>query len=105
MDLDLVFVRNIKKWRKNAGLSQEKLAERCKSAHSYIRQIESGSRKPSFSFIEKIALALDIEPYQLFYDETAAEPGPQSAQMKTVRTELLDAVAREIHAAFDKLKT
>ncbi|MDR3335601.1 MAG: helix-turn-helix domain-containing protein, partial [Treponema sp.] len=71
MDLNQIFVRNVKKWRKNMGISQKSLAERCNAAHSYIRQIESGRGKPSFTFIEKLAGALGIEVYQLFYDEAA----------------------------------
>jgi transcriptional regulator with XRE-family HTH domain len=88
MDLNRLFVRNVKKWRKNRGISQKTLAERCEAAHTYIRQIESGSRTPSFAFIVKLAGALGIEAYQLFYDETMAQ-SKKPSQMK--RLEVLKA--------------
>jgi transcriptional regulator with XRE-family HTH domain len=53
-------------------------------AHSYIRQLESGKGHPSFSLIGKIANALQIEPYQLFYDETAKNG--QSMKIKHMKS-------------------
>jgi len=61
---------NMKKRRKEEGLTQEKLAEMCNTDPSYIRQIENGRRFPSIAYIERIALALNIAPYLLFYEET-----------------------------------
>ncbi|GHV25552.1 hypothetical protein AGMMS4952_03590 [Spirochaetia bacterium] len=106
MDLDQIFVHNVKKWRKNRGLSQKSLAERCNAAHSYIRQIESGSGHPSFAFIGKLANALDIEAYRLFYDETPAqaETPSQTAYRESIKTNFLEKMAGEIDTLIDKLK-
>jgi transcriptional regulator with XRE-family HTH domain len=106
MDLDELFVLNLKKWRKKMGLSQKTLAERCNAAHSYIRQIESGSGHPSFAFIGKLAKALSIEPYQLLYDETAERSGNpvQSDRIESIRTEFIEKMAREFDAVIEKLK-
>ncbi|MDR2738858.1 MAG: helix-turn-helix domain-containing protein [Treponema sp.] len=84
MDLDQLFIRNVRKWRKHRGFSQKTLAERCNAAHSYIRQIESGSGHPSFAFIGKLVDALNIDAYQLFYDETMELNG-QASQVKYYR--------------------
>ena len=70
MALQQVFMANLKKYRKEAGLTQEKLAEMCNSDPCYIRQIENGRRFPSVAYIEKLAIALDIASYRLFYEET-----------------------------------
>jgi len=43
-----------------------KLAEYCKTAHSYIGEIEAGRKFPSMELIEKIAQVLKIEPYLFF---------------------------------------
>jgi len=59
----------MKKYRKKAKLTQEKLAEICGTDHRYIGQIETGARCPSLDFVERIAGALNIAPYRLFYDE------------------------------------
>jgi transcriptional regulator with XRE-family HTH domain len=106
MDFEQLFVLNLKKWRKNLGLSQKALAERCNAAHSYIRQLESGIGHPSFIFIGKLADALNIEPYQLFYDEAMDKSGPPSPPepLESIELALLTSVNHEIKIAFDKLK-
>ena len=104
MDLNQLFIQNLKKWRKIMGFSQEKLAEKCKTAHSYIRQIECGNRTPSFAFIGKIAKALQIEPYQLFYDEAAQGQSMQKRRLKSIQTKLLESVINDVQAAFNELK-
>jgi transcriptional regulator with XRE-family HTH domain len=104
MDMNRLFILNLKKWRKITGLSQGKLAEKCDTAHSYIRQIECGNRSPSFALIGKIADALQIEPYQLFYDETAKKgQAAQAKRLKSVQTKLIETVAGDIQAAFNEL--
>jgi transcriptional regulator with XRE-family HTH domain len=105
MDLNRLFIHNMKKWRKSMGISQKELAKKCGAAHSYIRQLESGKGHPSFAFIGKIADALQIEPYQLFYNETG-KPGRtlRIKHAESVQAKLLEAMGRDIHTAFDELK-
>jgi len=105
MDINQLFIVNIKKWRKIMGFSQEKLAEKCGAAHSYIRQLESGKGHPSFAFIGKIADALQIEPYQLFYDETAkTTKSARTKHMESIQKKLLESLSNDIQTAFDELK-
>jgi len=73
MEIQAVFAENMKKYRKQAKITQEKLAELCNTDYRYIGQIETGRRYPSLEFIGKIAAALNIAPYRLFYDETGME--------------------------------
>ena len=47
-----------------------KLAELCDTSPNYIAEIEIGRRFPSLKLIEKIAKALNVEPYRLFIGET-----------------------------------
>ena len=105
MDLNRLFIHNLKKWRKTTGLSQKALAEKCGTAHSYIRQLESGKGHPSFAFIGKIADALQIEPHLLFYDE-APKSGQAARAMylNAIQSKLLEAVSGNIQAAFDELR-
>ena len=104
MDMNRLFIQNLKKWRKISGISQEKLAEKCGTAHSYIRQIECGNRNPSFAFIGKIARALEIEPHQLFYDDAAQGQSMRVKRMKSIQTKLMETLSGDIQAAFDELK-
>lgn len=68
MNLKETFIVNLKKARKERRISQSSLAERCSTATSYIGEIEIGRKFPSMEMIEKIAEALEIEPYRLFVD-------------------------------------
>ena len=105
MDINQLFIDNLKKWRKIKGYSQKNLAEKCNAAHSYIRQLESGKGHPSLAFIGKIAAALQIEPYQLFYDETV--PPSQPAYIRNIeimQNKLLVSISKNIQATFDDLK-
>lgn len=73
MALKGLFVVNLKKFRKEEGLSQEALAKRCDASANHIGQIEMGRRFPSIELIERIAAVLKVEPYRLFKDETGEE--------------------------------
>ena len=60
--------RNIKKYRKEAGITQAVLAERVGVSHEFIRRIESKKGKKTFSVdtIWKISLAVNVDPGKLF---------------------------------------
>lgn len=60
--------KNIKKYRKEAGISQAELAERVGVSHEFIRRNESKKGRKSFSVdtLWKISVALDINPGLLF---------------------------------------
>ncbi|MDR2428354.1 MAG: helix-turn-helix domain-containing protein [Candidatus Margulisbacteria bacterium] len=69
MALKKTFTNNLRILRRNAGLSQMKLAELCDTSTSYIGRIEIGLHFPSAEMIDKIAKALQIKPYQLFLEK------------------------------------
>jgi transcriptional regulator with XRE-family HTH domain len=56
---------NIKKYRKEKGLSQEKLALTSGVDRSYMSEIERCLANPSLDLLLKISNALDIEPSKL----------------------------------------
>lgn len=60
------FIANLKSYRKEKGVSQEKLAEICDCATGTIGCIECGRTLPSFEMIVNIAAALKIHPADLF---------------------------------------
>lgn len=65
------FIANIKYYRKQQGLSQEKLAELCNVATSTIGCIESAHQNPSFENIIAIATALSVHPADLFLRDSS----------------------------------
>ncbi len=70
MDIVKVFGTNVRKYRNEMGISQEKFAERCNLHRTYISDIERFQRSISLENIQKIADALGIETYKLFIDIT-----------------------------------
>ena len=66
MSLEKIVIDNIKRIRKEKGITQEQLAEACNTATSYIGLMEIYKNVPKLSTIEKIATALDVEPQVLF---------------------------------------
>jgi transcriptional regulator with XRE-family HTH domain len=50
----------IRTYRKQAGLTQEKLAERADLHHNFIGEIERGRMECSITSLLKIARALDV---------------------------------------------
>lgn len=66
MDIIKVFGTNLKKYRTEQGLSQEKFAEICGLHRTYISDIECFTRNVSLENVQKIADALEIDTYKLF---------------------------------------
>jgi transcriptional regulator with XRE-family HTH domain len=66
MDLERLVIDNIKRIRKERGFSQEKLAEACETATSYIGLMEIYRNVPKLSTIQRIAEALGVSPLALF---------------------------------------
>lgn len=69
MDIVRVFGRNLRKYRTALGVSQEKFAEMCGLHRTYISDIERFQRSIALDNVQKIALALGIEPYLLFLED------------------------------------
>jgi transcriptional regulator with XRE-family HTH domain len=56
---------NVKRFRKERGLSQEKLAFECGLHRTYVSGVERGVRNPTVLVLEKIAGALSVASSQL----------------------------------------
>ena len=69
MDIVRVFGSNLKKYRVAIGLSQEAFAEKCGLHRTYISAIECFRRSIALENVQRIADALEIEPYKLFLEE------------------------------------
>lgn len=63
-----IVIKNIKKYRKKAGLTQEKLAELIGITHDYMTKIESNKTKKYFTLtiVGKISVVLQVDLYKFF---------------------------------------
>lgn len=68
MDILILFGTNVRKYRLALNMSQEDLAEKSGLHRTYISAIECFRRSISLENIQRIANALEIQPYQLFLD-------------------------------------
>lgn len=69
MDIIKIFGTNVRKYRTERKLSQERFAELCGLHRTYISDIECFRRSISPDNIQKIADALEIDTYKLFVEE------------------------------------
>lgn len=66
MTLRQIFRNNVKFYRKQLNISQEKLAELSDLSTNYIGDIERTNRKVTIDTIEKVAKGLNIDPTLLW---------------------------------------
>ena len=112
MKLQQIFIANLKRKRKERGISQMALSEMCDTTSNYIGQIEMGRRIPSFDKIEKIASALGIASYELFIfaseEKEAKKPKTKEYLMKMpvevkkeIISNLISEIKKNIGSSFD----
>lgn len=60
--------QRIKEFRREQGISQEKLALKAEIDRTYLAGVEQGKRNPSVKSLEKIINALDVSFGEFFKD-------------------------------------
>jgi len=63
-----VLSKNLRAYRRESGMSQEKLAFEANLHRTYVSGIERGVRNPSVESLEKIARQLKVPVWKLLYD-------------------------------------
>jgi transcriptional regulator with XRE-family HTH domain len=66
MSLRRIVARNLKRLRKERGLSQEELADLAGLNRNYIGMIERQENAATVDTLEALAKALEVEPARLF---------------------------------------
>jgi transcriptional regulator with XRE-family HTH domain len=95
MNLERLVIDNIKRIRKEKGFSQEKLAEACDTATSYIGLMEIYRNVPKLSTIERIAAALEVDPL-VFFQTPRKFTGEKEAEIQQEKRRILAVLDREI---------
>jgi len=65
MDVRLRLAANVRRLRKQTGLSQEKFAIEHGIDRTYVSAIERGRRNPTIVVVERIAIALGVDVIEL----------------------------------------
>lgn len=94
MSLEKTVIDNIKRIRKEKGITQEQLAEACNTATSYIGLMEIYRNVPKLSTIEKIATALGVEPQILF--QKSDLDSAEGRKIKAIKDNVMRSVEKEL---------
>jgi len=70
MDIRRQLAQNMRRYRKEKGVSQEQLAFDCGLHRTYVSGVERGLRNPTVTVLEKLAMGLDVSPSKLLESET-----------------------------------
>jgi transcriptional regulator with XRE-family HTH domain len=65
MDVVQLLGRNVRRYRKLKGMTQEQLALDAGMERSYVSDLERGQRNPSIRALGRLAEALSVEPREL----------------------------------------
>jgi transcriptional regulator with XRE-family HTH domain len=76
MDVVQLLGRNVRRYRKLKGMTQEQLALEAGMERSYVSDLERGQRNPSVRAVGRLAEALSVEPMVLL--DRAADRGEAS---------------------------
>jgi transcriptional regulator with XRE-family HTH domain len=66
MDVRQRLAANVKRLRKQTGLSQESFANEHGIDRTYVSGIERGARNPTITVVERLAEALRVDVQELF---------------------------------------
>ena len=66
MDVRQRLAANVKRLRKQTGLSQENFANEHGIDRTYVSGIERGARNPTITVVERLAEALRVDVQELF---------------------------------------
>lgn len=69
MKLRRTVARNLKRLRREKGMSQEELADRADINRNYVGMIERSENAATVDMLEKLAEALDAKPIEFFHEE------------------------------------
>src|SRR5215213_3506218 len=103
MDEDLTIGARIRSVREAAAINQSQLARMSGVARNTISRIEFGHRVPSSETLEKIAMALGVEPGELFPKAESLQGFDLEALLVEIHTEEPDLSRREaLEIAFER---
>jgi transcriptional regulator with XRE-family HTH domain len=99
MELNGIYIQNIKRLRLQKTYSQEALAEKAEISPSFLSDIENGKKWGSFETLIAIANALEVEPYELLL------PPQTSISYDTKRTkDLMNRLRKNLGEVVDTLE-
>ena len=103
VSLKKLLAYNMKEQRRILGISQAALAERINTSTHYIAMIELERKTPSLLMLERIAVALQIDPPELFSMQSIPSKSLERIQ-KNVLIDIEKAVSHVINEHLNAIK-
>ena len=100
----MVIGTRLKKLREDRALSQGDIEKRTGLLRCYISRVENGHTVPSLETMERLAAALEIPLYQLFYEGDAEPVLPNLSKRRTTEELVLDAEQEKELRFFEKVR-
>ena len=94
VDYQEIFINNLKRIRKERGITQLQLAEMCDVSNGTIGNIESAVTKPSFDLLLKFADKLHVQPGDFFFSKEISNT-VRSEEIQNLEKSIIDYVHTE----------
>jgi len=92
-----IFAKNLRENRRKCGFSQEKLAEKTGISTQYLAMMEIARKFPTSAVLERIALSLNINVYELFL----IEHSPRD-ELEQLRKDIIDEMKQTFDVSLKK---
>lgn len=100
----MVIGTRLKKLREDRDLSQGDIENRTGLLRCYISRVENGHTIPSLETLERLAAALELPLYQLFYEGEEPPPLPNLSKRRSTEEVALDAEQEKQLRFFEKVR-
>ena len=100
----MVISTRLRSLREERKFSQGDIEKRTGLLRCYISRVENGHTVPSIETLEKLAAALEIPLYKLFYEGEEPPPLPNLSKRTSAEELVLDAEAQKENRFFQKVR-
>ncbi len=101
----MVIGTRLRSLREERKFSQGDIEKRTGLLRCYVSRVENGHTVPSIETLEKLAAALEIPLYQLFYEGEEPPPLPNLSKRTSAEELVLDAEAQKENRFFLKFES
>lgn len=100
----MVIGHRLRKLREDKSLSQGDIEKRTGLLRCYISRVENGHTVPSLETLERLASALEVPLYQLFYEGENPPPLPNMLNRQSAEEMVLDEEQEKQVKFFEKVR-
>lgn len=100
----MIIGTRLRKLREEKNLSQGDIEKRTGLLRCYISRVENGHTVPSIETLERLAQALEIPLYQLFYEGEEPPPLPNLSKRRSAEELELDEGQEKDSRFFEKVR-